>query len=382
VRTQHDTLLRDWADAGVAVERAAIGADAVQALVGGGLAVWIFFDHVSRVGESGGVLLLLYWALSLPLLGHELALLARQYPAQRNVALRLLEPLQAPEAERRPSSPPEPSEAGVGLSLQGVSVRAAGHTILRDVELEIAPGEHIAVVGPSGAGKSTLVGLLLGWHRPARGRMRMDGDSFDAVALERLRRGTAWIDPAVQLWNRSVLENLCYGAAGDSLDRAGEALDAAQLRELLERLPEGLQSSLGEGGGLVSGGEGQRVRFGRALVRGPVRLVVMDEPFRGLGREARHRLLAESRRRWARATLVCITHEISETADFSRVVVVEGGRVVESGAPEVLAGREDSRYRRMLEAEGRADESVWRDPGWRRLRLEARRVVEDARGQA
>jgi ATP-binding cassette subfamily B protein len=374
MRSQHDALLRDWADAGVAVERSGVWADAVQALVGGGFAVWIFFDHVSRVGESGGVLLLLYWSLALPLLGQELAALARQYPAQRNVALRLLEPLQAPEAERV-ASPDAVASGAVALRFEGVSVRAAGHTILRDIDLQIAAGEHVAVVGPSGAGKSTLVGLLLGWHRPARGRLLVDDAVLDPGALERLRRGTAWIDPAVQLWNRSVLENLCYGAAGAPVERAGDAIDVAQLRELLERLPDGLQTRMGEGGGLVSGGEGQRVRFARALLRGPVRLVVMDEPFRGLGRPERRRLLAEARRRWAGSTLVCITHEIGETADFARVVVVENGRVVESGSPSELAAG-DSRYRRLLEAERVADESIWGDPSWRRLSLEGGRVVE------
>jgi len=380
MRSQHDSLLRDWADAGIAVEHAGVWADAIQALVGGGFAVWIFFDHIARVGESGGVLLLLYWALALPLLGQELATLARQYPAQRNVALRLLEPLQAPEAERV-ATPASPGVGGVSLRFEGVSVRAAGHTILRDIDLEIRAGEHVAVVGPSGAGKSTLVGLLLGWHRPARGSLSVDGSPMDPAVLEWLRRATVWVDPAVQLWNRSVLQNLCYGATGDPVERAREAVDSAELRGILERLPEGLQTPLGEGGGLVSGGEGQRVRFGRALVRGPARLVVMDEPFRGLGRDARHRLLAESRRRWASATLVCITHEISETAGFSRVVVVDHGRVVESGRPGELAARE-SRYRRLLEAEGRADEAVWRDPRWRRLQLAGQRVVESPEGGA
>ena len=320
------------------------------------------------------MLLLLYWALALPLLGQELAALVRQYPAQRNVALRLLEPLQAPETTRVPTTSVV-APGGAGLRFEGVAVRAAGHTILEDIDLEIRPGEHVAVVGRSGAGKSTLVGLLLGWHRPSRGRLLVDGEALDPEGLERLRRGTAWIDPAVQLWNRSVLENLCYGATDSPVERTAPALDAAELRELLEKLPDGLQTRLGEGGGLVSGGEGQRVRFARALVRGAARLVVMDEPFRGLGRETRHRLLDVARRRWAGATLLCITHEISETAGFDRVVVVDQGRVVESGEPQELAGRA-SRYRRLLEAEGRADEAVWRDPAWRRLRLEDGRLTE------
>jgi ATP-binding cassette subfamily B protein len=80
-----------------------------------------------------------------------------------------------------------------------VSVRAAGHTILDNIDLAIDAGTHIAIVGPSGAGKSSLVGILLGWHRPASGRVLIDGWSPDSDRLERLRRDTAWVDPSVQL---------------------------------------------------------------------------------------------------------------------------------------------------------------------------------------
>ena len=165
------------------------------------------------------MLLLVYWALNLPVLGQEVALMARQYPAQRNVTLRLLEPLGAPEESEVQEDDQavcaaavqtlaSTTVAGVAILLEGVSVRAAGHTILEGIDLTIEAGSHVAIVGPSGAGKSSLVGLLLGWHRPASGRILIDGEPLDGARLERLRRETAWVDPAVQLWNRSFLENL------------------------------------------------------------------------------------------------------------------------------------------------------------------------------
>ena len=98
------------------------------------------------------------------------------------------------------------------MTLEGVTVRAAGHTILEAVDLHLEPGSHTAIVGPSGAGKSTLAGLLLGWHRAAEGRVLVDGRPLDAAGLDQLRQQTAWVDPQVQLWNRSLFDNLRYGA--------------------------------------------------------------------------------------------------------------------------------------------------------------------------
>jgi ABC-type transport system involved in cytochrome bd biosynthesis fused ATPase/permease subunit len=177
--------------------------------------------------------------------------------------------------------------------LANVTVHAAGHTILEEINLKIDPGDHVAIVGVSGAGKSSLLGLLLGWYRAAAGSVLVDGVALEGAHLDRLRQQTAWIDPAVQLWNRSLFSNLCYGNP-DAVPTA-DLLEQAELRQLLEKLPEGMQTELGESGGLVSGGEGQRVRLGRALLKRGVRLAVLDEPFRGLDRDQRRELLARAR---------------------------------------------------------------------------------------
>ena len=128
-------------------------------------------------------------------------------------------------------------------------------------------------------------------------------------------------------------------------------MDAAGLRNVVRRLPQGLQTPLGEGGALVSGGEGQRVRFARAWLRRDARLVVLDEPFRGLDRERRRALLAEALRAWRDTTLLCVTHDVAETAGFDRVLVVDDGAIVEDGTPAELAARPVSRYARLLAAE-------------------------------
>jgi len=347
-----------------------------------GLVVLLLFEHLQRFGETGTMLLFAYWALNLPFLGQAVALAARQYPTHRNIALRLLEPLGAPEESPRATcSDPMTGRTvcpprGVAFSFEEIGVRAAGHEILSGISLTVEAGSQLAILGPSGAGKSSLVSLLLGWHRPSSGRIRVDGEALDGRLLEKLRQETAWVDPAIQLWNRSLLDNLQYGARDDSSSAIGQVVSAVELQLLLEKLPDGLQTALGEGGGLISGGEGQRVRLGRAMLRSNVRLVILDEPFRGLDRDRRKELLARCRALWEGATLLCVTHDIGATTGFDQVVLMEGGRIIENGAPGELSRREGSRYGAMLAAEESVRADLWTNAGWRRLRLDGGRLGE------
>ncbi len=377
LRREHESLLTEWARAGMTLQRAVISLETVQFLAGFGLAIWLLASHLGRSIESGAILLLVYWALNLPALGQEIALVAWQYPSYRNVTLRLLEPLGAIEqTTRRPDVAFQSGAPAAAVAFENVSVTVAGHPVLENVALSARPGEHIAIVGPSGAGKSSLVGLLLGWHRAAAGRVLVDGAELDAEAVERLRPHIAWVDPAVQLWNRPLRENLEYGLPGDPRMPLEEAIDAAELRRVLDRLPDGPATPLGEGGGLVSGGEGQRVRFGRALLRPGVRLVILDEPFRGLDVNQRRTLLERARTLWRDATLFSISHDIADTLAFERVIVLEAGRIAEDGDPRALAADPASRLHAMLDAEQQVREGLWSSSNWRRLQLQDGVLIE------
>ncbi len=389
VRSEHSGMLMDWMRAAYDRLRVSVIVDAFEAIVGFALAVWLTFDYLHRTPEPAAVLLLLYWGLNVPQLGQEIASGARQYPAIRNLMLRLLEPLGALEEKDEPGSMENLDEttgtfrysqvsAGVSLAFRGVAVRASGRTILEPFDLTIPSGQHVGIVGPSGAGKSSFVGLLLGWHRPAEGMIYVDNGALRGERLLRLRTETAWVDPAVQLWNRSMLSNLEYGSTGES--RVGKVLEEADLIGLLERLPDGLQTDLGEGGALVSGGEGQRVRLGRAMMRPESRLVILDEPFRGLDRERRSALLKRARELWKEATVLCVTHDVGETQDFDRVLVIEDGRICEDGPPAKLLAKEAGRYRALLDAEEEVRRKLWMGSEWRRLTVRSGRVVEAAVG--
>jgi ATP-binding cassette subfamily B protein len=381
MRREYEGLLVEWARATRRLLATAAWADVTQSLLVMSAVAWMLVRYVARAPDTSGVILLAYWGLSLPTLGDEVGLALRQFPGQRNVTLRLLEPLGAIEETATPSGAPPliGSGAGVHVTMTDVGVVAGGHTILDGLNLEVKPGEKVGIVGVSGAGKSSLVGLLLGWHRPSSGAVCVDGQPLDVDRLEELRKVTAWVDPAVQVWNRPLLENLCYGAGADAPGRLAEVLEGADVHPLLARLPEGMQTVLGEGGTLVSGGEGQRVRLGRAMMRGQARLVVLDEPFRGLDRDKRRHLLARALAWWGKATILCVTHDVAETREFDRVLVIEGGRIVEDGPPAALAADPASRYAAMLDAEVSLLNTLWGGAEWRRVRMEAGHLRDEGK---
>ena len=376
LRREQERLLAQWAEAGVRLQRAVVQTEAVQLTITTFLVVVFVWQRLAGGGDIAGLLLLVYWALNIPALGQELANSLWQYPALRNTTLRLVEPLGSPEQQRADVHPATGAgQPGVAIAIENVTVVAGGHLILDDISLTIAPGEHIGIVGLSGAGKSSLAGLLLGWFKPAQGCVRIDGELLDHERTDRLRMETAWLDPQVHLWNRQLIGNLLFGNEGHHEDFE-PVLDAAGLRDVLERLPDGFETVLGEGGGLISGGQGQRVRAGRAMLRAGVRLAILDEPARGLDRLQRHRLLEAARRRWSEATLLAITHDVAETKVFGRVLVIEGGRILEDGSPQELFAKPGSRYRALCDAESEVRENLWQGGRWRRLHMAAGVLTE------
>jgi len=379
VRREHEGLLVQWVQASRDFYRTFTGLRALSGLIGVVFAGWLLLSYLHAGKDIVGILLLVYWALRLPALGQVLAGTLQQYPTHRNRLMRLLEPLSAPEEQSIDNEATdlaqESQAVGMHIEFRRVQVKASGHEILRNISATVQPGEQVAVVGRSGAGKSSLVGVLLGWHKAAAGELLIDGEVPDGARMIALRQSIAWVDPAVQLWNRSLLDNLRYGRPSVATEQLYHAITEAELLKVLEKLPEGLQTSLGEGGGLVSGGEGQRVRLGRAMLRSDARLIILDEPFRGLDRQQRSELLRRVRAYWPQATVLFISHDVGDTQQFERVWVIEDGQIVEDGAPQTLR-EQDTRYQQLLEAERQVREGLWSGPQWRRLWLADGQVQE------
>jgi ABC-type bacteriocin/lantibiotic exporter with double-glycine peptidase domain len=368
VRSEHEVLLTDWARSLSAVHGAVALSGFVQVLLGLLLSGLLLVVHTS-LGEmtAGTTLLLVYWSLLLPTYGELLAGTLGQLPHPLSVLERLLPALSAPE-EGLPLPPP-PVEGPAALQLDGVTVALGGREVLSEVSLQVRPGEHLAVVGASGTGKSTLVSALLGLVSARAGQIRLDGQPLQGEVLAGLRRQVAWVEPSVQLWNRSLLANVRYGIEPGQGQPVADCLEQAELGSVVQGLPLGQQTALGEAGGRLSGGEGNRVRLARALGRPAVRLVLLDEAFRGLDRWSRTTLLARTRAHFSQATLLCVTHDLAETETFPRVVVMEGGRIVQDGAPAELRQQEGP-YRTLLEKEASVQKSWWDYAGWRRWWVE------------
>ncbi|HEY4975288.1 MAG TPA: hypothetical protein VII41_16870, partial [Steroidobacteraceae bacterium] len=200
--------------------------------------------------------------------------------------------------------------------------------------------------------------------------------TLDAAMLAQLRRETAWIDPQVHLFRSSLFDNLCYGNGRRGPAQIEDEIRSTDLEHILSYSPHGLQSPIGEGGALISGGEGQRIRAARAFGRTGVRLAILDEPLRGLSHADRQHLLATARRHFAGATLFCVTHDVSDTLDLDQVLVIERGRVIEQGPPHVLCANPASRYNALLAEERAVSREMWSHPKWRRLRLHAGALAE------
>jgi ABC-type bacteriocin/lantibiotic exporter with double-glycine peptidase domain len=375
VLSEHEGILAEWVRASRAWARATVAVDAAVMAVTSSMVVWLVLSYLERVREPSCVLLLIYWALNLPLIAGEFVLALRQYPSLRSRTSRLLEPISAtdPPAPAAPSEPGrerhgerDSARGGVEICFDDVSVVASGRPLLAGLKVTIPAGSEVVIVGRSGAGKSSFVGTLLGWHAAATGQIRVDGVALDAHSLEALRRQTAWVDPDVTLWNGSLYDNVMYGADGAAPPLA-RCIDDADLGRLLSSLPDGLQSELGEGGGKLAGGEGQRVRLARALMRQDARLVILDEPFRGLEREQRQRLLERARAGWRGATVLFVTHDVAHALDFERVLVMQHGRLVEDGPPRALASREGSAFAELLAAEEATRAALPGSASWRRL---------------
>jgi ATP-binding cassette subfamily C protein CydC len=242
-----------------------------------------------------------------------------------------------------------PPGARADLHFDAVTFAYPGRPVLADVNLHAAAGAWTAVVGPSGAGKTTLVNLLAGFWQPQAGRVRL-GDLDLASLLGDVRR--ALLSIAAQdahLFGGTFRSNLLLGRPDASDDDLAMALRTVRLDRLVESLPLGQETWIGQDGLLLSGGERQRLALARALLRhSPV--LVLDEPTANLDVDTERAVLANLRQATAGRSVLLITHRMTAAAGCDLVHVLVGGRVVQSGPPGELVNVAGP-YRRMVEVE-------------------------------
>jgi ATP-binding cassette subfamily B protein len=249
------------------------------------------------------------------------------------------EVLQAPELEDNEGKAELTALRGavtfqdVGYAYEG------GRSAVRGFTLDVAPGETIALVGASGAGKSTVLNLVIGFIRPTSGRLLLDGTDMSTLDLRTYRRFVSVVPQESILFDGTVRENVAYGMEDEAdEERVRTALRDANALEFVDRLPEGLDTLVGEHGARLSGGQRQRLAIARALIRDPGVLILdeatsaLDTRSEALVQEALTRLLR------GRTTFV-VAHRLSTVRGADRIVVMGDGRILETGTHEELLHR-------------------------------------------
>lgn len=245
---------------------------------------------------------------------------------------------------------PDPLRGDV--EFRGVSFRysESDPVVLHDLSFSIRPGEHVAFVGPSGSGKSTLVNLLLGLYAPTDGEICIDGVPQADLNMRYLRRKSAIVMQDNILLSGTLLDNIRFGRPEASKAEVEEAARRSNALEFIEALPEGMNTRVGERGVSLSGGQRQRIAIARALLRDP-RILILDEATSALDYES-EALVQEALENLARdRTTLTIAHRLSTVRHAHRVVVLENGRIIESGTYDELADRPEGTFRAMLSSQ-------------------------------
>lgn len=227
------------------------------------------------------------------------------------------------------------------LRLESVSFRyePGGPDVLRDIDLDIQPGESVALVGRSGSGKTTLVNLLPRFFHPTQGRILLDGHDIEDLRLRDLRRQIAYVGQDVTLFADTIAANIAYGRVESTEEEVREAAVAAHALEFIERLPDGFDTLIGENGVLLSGGQRQRLAIARALLR-DAPLLILDEATSALDNESERMVQAALRNLMHTRTTVIIAHRLSTIEYADRIVVLDAGRVMEVGRHADLLARD------------------------------------------
>lgn len=209
---------------------------------------------------------------------------------------------------------------------------------LQPLDLEVFPGETLAIVGPSGAGKSTLLNLVIGFLRPTAGCIWLDGRNMQSLDLRSYRRFLAFVPQDTILFEGTVRENITYGLTPVSEPRLRQAIRDANAEEFIENLPEGLETRIGENGARLSGGQRQRLAIARALIRDP-RVLVLDEATSALDTTSEAQIQEALARLMQNRTTFVVAHRLSTIQNATRILVLEHGQIIEMGTHQDLLHR-------------------------------------------
>ena len=227
-----------------------------------------------------------------------------------------------------------------------------GNPVFSNLNLAIKPGEKIGLIGHSGAGKSTLISLLLKNFNPSSGDILIDGQSIQHITSDSLRQQIALIPQDIMLFHRSIGENIGYAKDNASLDDIQQAARLANIHEFIESMPEKYNTLVGERGVKLSGGQRQRIAIARAILKNAP-IVILDEATSSLDsiteqeiQQSIDRILEENK-----ATVIAIAHRLSTIRHMDRIVVIEGGHIIEEGTFDQLIHNEHGYFKKLWDSQ-------------------------------
>jgi ATP-binding cassette subfamily B protein len=253
--------------------------------------------------------------------------------------------LQPHELRDHPEATPL-MRSGASVEIRNVAFRyPGGAQVFGNLNLRLMPGQRVGLVGQSGGGKTTLFGLLQRFYDVERGGIFIDGQDIRRVTQESLRAAIAVVPQDVSLFHRSVIENIRYGRPDASDEDVLKAAEAARCLEFIEAMPQGMQTVVGDRGLKLSGGQRQRIAIARALIK-DAPLVLLDEATSALDSDSEEAVRAALADLMQGRTVVAIAHRLSTIQSFDRIVLLQGGRVVQDGTPDDLM-RQPGPYREL-----------------------------------
>jgi ATP-binding cassette, subfamily B, bacterial len=264
---------------------------------------------------------------------------------------RVFEILEAPEVVRSGPIVLDRTRLRGDVSFEAVDFSYDGkRSVLDGISFTAPAGSSVALVGPTGAGKTTLVSLLPRFYDPGAGRVTLDGTDLREFQLASLRRNIAMVLQPPIVFPATVRENIAYGRPGASAAEIDRAAELAQLSPFLARLPQGLDTRIGEGGANVSEGERQRLTIARALLR-DAPLLILDEPTASVDAETEALLVAGLKTLMQHRTIFIIAHRLSTVRDADQILVLRDGRIVERGGYDALVHQQGF-FARLVQLQG------------------------------
>ncbi len=256
------------------------------------------------------------------------------------------------------------------ISLRGVSFayNNSAVPVLHDINLEVRPGEMIALVGPSGAGKTTLCNLIARFYDPAAGAVLLDGVDLRDITVDSYRRLLGIVEQDTFLFDGTIADNIAYGRRGATAEQITRAARLANAHEFVEKMPDRYDTLIGERGVKLSGGQRQRLTIARAMLADP-RILILDEATSNLDTESERLIQGSLQTLMGGRTSFVIAHRLSTIAHADRILVLENGRIVEQGRHEELM-QASGRYREMVDLQTSPPPAPRSEP------LEARDLAE------